>query len=631
MPIINLEFRNKGINTTIASLSKVTKELEKTASVSEKNEKALLDEAAARKQLYASTEEILNKTRKSLDSIAKSRGLSSPLNQLFEFRDGEFNIEQAENRLYELRFILADLESVEPLNVLDEEKLKENIKEVKSLIQELKNIGVQELKVEDPNSLDFEFLPPTNEQIKRDIKSNQKKTLALFKQEFSRTQKELQDEFKKTEIEIEVDFKSDRREELLKEQEDRLKAERDFQESLLDFKEEREIQLLELKKQKELEIETLKRQFDDEQNTQSNQFSETQRDSKALFQADIAEEKRQVDDLFDYRIGKVKQEIRLRIAEQKELQDTNSNAEKRQIREKFKEERKQAEDIAKFTEKLEVKKLKPLLEERQKELDAIAQKEREFEAAQREEKRLFNQEQRDKELEFETSVLTPLKEEFQLKIRELKKETESIIIEQKQEFEDKQRQLKIENEENLIALKLEYEEAERSRKKSFQKRQQEDKASFEEKIRKLNLDNAKEIKRLTEAVNAFDGADIRGFDSNGIPRFRDGGKFRPGLAIVGEAGAELVRFNQSGYVYNNDETKEMLNSLNLNPASNGRNGNQDINNLTREIQTLLRVIENKKNITNNNTFINQYQDEKNAYNSFLRKSRSDLVSIINSI
>jgi len=43
-----------------------------------------------------------------------------------------------------------------------------------------------------------------------------------------------------------------------------------------------------------------------------------------------------------------------------------------------------------------------------------------------------------------------------------------------------------------------------------------------------------------------------------VPEFADGGHASPGLAIVGEEGPELVRFNQPGYVHNAADTRAIL-------------------------------------------------------------------------
>jgi hypothetical protein len=43
-----------------------------------------------------------------------------------------------------------------------------------------------------------------------------------------------------------------------------------------------------------------------------------------------------------------------------------------------------------------------------------------------------------------------------------------------------------------------------------------------------------------------------------VPQFAKGGLAQPGLAIVGEQGPELVRFNRPGQVYNDNDTKSML-------------------------------------------------------------------------
>ena len=49
-------------------------------------------------------------------------------------------------------------------------------------------------------------------------------------------------------------------------------------------------------------------------------------------------------------------------------------------------------------------------------------------------------------------------------------------------------------------------------------------------------------------------------EENGLPKFADGGMYSGGLALVGEKGPELIDFNQSGRVYNADQTSSLLGS-----------------------------------------------------------------------
>jgi len=64
-------------------------------------------------------------------------------------------------------------------------------------------------------------------------------------------------------------------------------------------------------------------------------------------------------------------------------------------------------------------------------------------------------------------------------------------------------------------------------------------------------------------------------DMSDIPQYASGGPAGPGLAIVGEQGPELVKFNRPGYVFNAQETAGMT----------GR-GNAEIDGLRREVQAL---------------------------------------------
>lgn len=49
-------------------------------------------------------------------------------------------------------------------------------------------------------------------------------------------------------------------------------------------------------------------------------------------------------------------------------------------------------------------------------------------------------------------------------------------------------------------------------------------------------------------------------EQNSLPKFADGGMYSGGLALVGEKGPELIDFNQSGRVYNADQTSSLLGS-----------------------------------------------------------------------
>jgi hypothetical protein len=59
-----------------------------------------------------------------------------------------------------------------------------------------------------------------------------------------------------------------------------------------------------------------------------------------------------------------------------------------------------------------------------------------------------------------------------------------------------------------------------------------------------------------EALNAILAG--QGLNTIPVPQFAKGGLAQPGLAIVGEQGPELVRFNRPGQVYNANDTKSML-------------------------------------------------------------------------
>ena len=50
------------------------------------------------------------------------------------------------------------------------------------------------------------------------------------------------------------------------------------------------------------------------------------------------------------------------------------------------------------------------------------------------------------------------------------------------------------------------------------------------------------------------------FSNNNIPGFASGGNYSGGYALVGEKGPELINFNRSGYVYNAQDTKRLMQS-----------------------------------------------------------------------
>lgn len=62
--------------------------------------------------------------------------------------------------------------------------------------------------------------------------------------------------------------------------------------------------------------------------------------------------------------------------------------------------------------------------------------------------------------------------------------------------------------------------------------------------------------RVVESSSARAGTG--GARAGTLPFLADGGDFRPGYAVVGEEGPELVRFNGSGHVFNAKETADMM-------------------------------------------------------------------------
>ena len=81
---------------------------------------------------------------------------------------------------------------------------------------------------------------------------------------------------------------------------------------------------------------------------------------------------------------------------------------------------------------------------------------------------------------------------------------------------------------------------------------------------KTKLDNLRNKKVQVEAnvkktgISTIKLKDIPGGGGLRISAYASGGRFRPGWAMVGELGPELVRFNGSGQVYNHRQTASML-------------------------------------------------------------------------
>lgn len=81
---------------------------------------------------------------------------------------------------------------------------------------------------------------------------------------------------------------------------------------------------------------------------------------------------------------------------------------------------------------------------------------------------------------------------------------------------------------------------------------------------KTKLDNLRNKKVQVEAnvkktgISTIKLKDIPGGGGLRISAYAAGGRFRPGWAMVGELGPELVRFNGSGQVYNHRQTASML-------------------------------------------------------------------------
>jgi hypothetical protein len=214
---------------------------------------------------------------------------------------------------------------------------------------------------------------------------------------------------------------------------------------------------------------------------------------------------------------------------------------------------------------LQAEKLDLLREEQAEKLDAI----REIQADQLDALREQQQANIDAMRESSQKVQEQIRDAAQSQIEALQKQTQQAIADlsdptknramaaAREAAERDMKELQRLAEQTRIEAQIQADEAKRQAALQAQK-------AFDLANAQLrSLDNNARISDATlSALNAILGNNgLTKITSPGVipvPQFASGGLAQPGLAIVGEKGPELVRFNRPGQVYTASETKAML-------------------------------------------------------------------------
>jgi len=132
----------------------------------------------------------------------------------------------------------------------------------------------------------------------------------------------------------------------------------------------------------------------------------------------------------------------------------------------------------------------------------------------------------------------------------------------KQEFEDAERAKKDAFELSQNKKKADFEESERVKKQAFEDNLKTLEAQFKADERAKDLANAQQVAAIKNATPASAIASkVPALAGIGVKPLAAGGNFKAGeQLLVGERGAELVKFNNGGFVNNASDTKQILQS-----------------------------------------------------------------------
>ena len=309
------------------------------------------------------------------------------------------------------------------------------------------------------------------------------------------------------------------------------------------------------------------RAFNAAQQAQKAAFDKQQQDASRAFDAQQNAEKLAAESQFSQRRLEIERQLQLDQAKTPEdrakLEAEFKIADEKAAREKAAFAQLKADEEA-FTKKQQADKI--AFEESQKLATQT------FEANQQAAKLAFDDQLKLKDQEYEKQ-----KEAAKLAF-------EDTLKAKRDELEAGQSATKLAFEEQLALRKQEFEDAERAKKDAFELSQNEKKAAFEESERAKKAafeDNLKALEskfkadeRAKDLANAQQVAAIKNatpasaiaskipaLAGIGVKPLATGGRFNAGeQLLVGERGAELVKFGNGGFVNNASDTKQILQS-----------------------------------------------------------------------
>ncbi|MBD2316651.1 phage tail tape measure protein [Phormidium tenue] len=315
------------------------------------------------------------------------------------------------------------------------------------------------------------------------------------------------------------------------------------------------------------------RAFNAEQQAQKAAFDKQQQDASRAFDAQQNKEKLAAESQFSQRRLEIERQLQLDAAKTPEdrakLEAEFKIADEKAAREKAAFAQLKADEEA-FA--LKQQQAKIAFEESQK---LAAQT---FEANQQAAKLAFDDALKLKDQEYETQkeaaklafedTLKAKRDALEAGQNETKLAFEEQLALKKQEFEDAERVKKDAFELSQNEKKAAFEESERVKRQAFEDNLKALEAKFKADERAKDLANAQQVAAIKNATPASAIASkVPALAGIGVKPLATGGRFNAGeQLLVGERGAELVKFNNGGFVNNASDTKQILQSSG--PASN---------------------------------------------------------------
>lgn len=309
------------------------------------------------------------------------------------------------------------------------------------------------------------------------------------------------------------------------------------------------------------------RAFNAAQQAQKAAFDKQQQDASRAFDAQQNAEKLAAESQFSQRRLEIERQLQLDQAKTPEdrakLEADFKAADEKAAREKaaFAQLKKDEEAFA-----LKQQQTKIAFEESQK---LAAQT---FEANQQAAKLAFDDQLKLKDQEYEKQkeaaklafedTLKARRDELEAGQSATKLAFEEQLALRKQEFEDAERAKKDAFELSQNEKKAAFEESERAKKAAFEDNLKALEAKFKADERAKDLANAQQVAAIKNATPASAIASkIPALAGIGVKPLATGGRFNAGeQLLVGERGAELVKFGNGGFVNNASDTKQILQS-----------------------------------------------------------------------